>query len=166
LLSINIKMHTITLLLGTNLGEKENNLVAAKIHIETSIGNVFNKSAIYESTPWGFQSNNNFLNQAIQVMSELSPTELLKKCKSIEQKMGRENSDPMIYADRIIDIDILFYDDLVLNSNDLKIPHPRLHERKFALIPLCEIMPGYLHPKLKKTLKSLLDATEMEQSEV
>jgi 2-amino-4-hydroxy-6-hydroxymethyldihydropteridine diphosphokinase len=157
-------MHTITLLLGTNLGEKENNLVAAIILIETSIGRVFKKSAIYESTPWGFQSNNNFLNQAIQVMSELSPAELLKTCKSIEQKMGRENSDPMIYADRIIDIDILFYDDLVLNTNDLTIPHPRLHERKFALIPLCDIMPDYLHPILKKTLKNLLNATEIEQS--
>lgn len=149
-------MHTITILLGTNLGNKKRNLKDAAIYIESSIGSICQRSSMYESVPWGFQSNNNFLNQAIQVKSQLKPNEILKACKSIEQKMGREITDSMVYTDRIIDIDILFYDDLVLNTLELTIPHPKLHERSFVLIALCEIMPEFTHPLLNKSIDNLL----------
>lgn len=140
-------MHTVYLSLGTNLGDKEHNLVSAIKEIERRIGPVRAQSAFLTTEPWGFESENTFLNAAVRVKTELSPNALLRVTQQIERKMGRTQKssvDPqqskVIYHDRIIDIDILLYDDLHINTKKLTIPHPHMHERNFVLIPLKEIL--------------------------
>ena len=140
-------MHTVYLSLGTNLGDKEHNLVSAIKEIERRIGPVRAQSAFLTTEPWGFESENTFLNAAVRVETELSPNELLRVTLQIEREMGRTQKssvDPqqskVIYHDRIIDIDILLYDDLHINTKKLTIPHPHMHERNFVLIPLKEIL--------------------------
>lgn len=140
-------MHTVYLSLGTNLGDKEHNLVSAIKEIERRIGPVRAQSAFLTTEPWGFESENTFLNAAVRVKTELSPNALLRVTQQIERKMGRTQKssvDPqqskVIYHDRIIDIDILLYDDLHINTKKLTIPHPHMHERDFVLIPLKEIL--------------------------
>lgn len=140
-------MHTVYLSLGTNLGDKEHNLVSAIKEIERRIGPVRAQSAFLTTEPWGFESENTFLNAAVRVETELSPNALLRVTQQIERKMGRTQKssvDPqqskVIYHDRIIDIDILLYDDLHINTKKLTIPHPHMHERDFVLIPLKEIL--------------------------
>ena len=141
-------MHTVYLSLGTNLGDKEHNLVSAIKEIERRIGPVRAQSAFLTTEPWGFESENTFLNAAVRVETELSPNELLRVTQQIEREMGRTQKssvDPqqskVIYHDRIIDIDILLYDDLHINTKKLTIPHPHMYERDFVLIPLREILP-------------------------
>ncbi|MBO7581695.1 MAG: 2-amino-4-hydroxy-6-hydroxymethyldihydropteridine diphosphokinase [Bacteroidaceae bacterium] len=140
-------MHTVYLSLGTNLGDKEKNLVSAIKEIEMRIGPVRAQSAFLTTEPWGFESENTFLNAAVRVETELSPNALLRITQQIEREMGRTRKssvDPqqstVIYHDRIIDIDILLYDDLHINTKKLTIPHPHMHERDFVLIPLKEIL--------------------------
>ena len=140
-------MHTVYLSLGTNLGDKEHNLVSAIKEIERRIGPVRAQSAFLTTEPWGFESKNTFLNAAVRVETELSPNELLRVTQQIEREMGRTQKssvDPqqskVIYHDRIIDIDILLYDDLHINTKKLTIPHPHMYERDFVLIPLKEIL--------------------------
>ncbi len=140
-------MHTVYLSLGTNLGDKKHNLVSAIKEIERRIGPVRAQSAFLTTEPWGFESENTFLNAAVRVETELSPNELLRVTQQIEREMGRTQKssvDPqqskVIYHDRIIDIDILLYDDLHINTKKLTIPHPHMHERNFVLIPLKEIL--------------------------
>ena len=140
-------MHTVYLSLGTNLGDKEHNLVSAIKEIERRIGPVRAQSAFLTTEPWGFESENTFLNAAVRVKTELSPNALLRVTQQIERKMGRTQKssvDPqqskVIYHDRIIDIDILLYDDLHINTKKLIIPHPHMYERDFVLIPLKEIL--------------------------
>lgn len=140
-------MHTVYLSLGTNLGDKEHNLVSAIKEIERRIGPVRAQSAFLTTEPWGFESENTFLNAAVRVETELLPNELLRVTQQIEREMGRTQKssvDPqqskVIYHDRIIDIDILLYDDLHINTKKLTIPHPHMHERDFVLIPLKEIL--------------------------
>lgn len=140
-------MHTVYLSLGTNLGDKEHNLVSAIKEIERRIGPVRAQSAFLTTEPWGFKSENTFLNAAVRVETKLSPNALLRVTQQIEQEMGRTQKssvDPqqskVVYHDRIIDIDILLYDDLHINTKKLTIPHPHMHERDFVLIPLKEIL--------------------------
>ena len=140
-------MHTVYLSLGTNLGDKEHNLVSAIKEIERRIGPVRAQSAFLTTEPWGFKSENTFLNAAVRVETKLSPNALLRVTQQIEREMGRTQKssvDPqqskVIYHDRIIDIDILLYDDLHINTKKLTIPHPHMHERNFVLIPLKEIL--------------------------
>ena len=140
-------MHTVYLSLGTNLGDKKHNLVSAIKEIERRIGPVRAQSAFLTTEPWGFESENTFLNAAVRVETELSPNELLRVTQQIEREMGRTQKssvDPqqskVIYHDRIIDIDILLYDDLHINTKKLTIPHPHMYERDFVLIPLKEIL--------------------------
>ena len=148
-------MAKVLISLGTNLGDKSLNLNNAIAHINNSIGLVAQKSSIYETKPWGFESFNNFLNQVIVIQTSLAPIELMKELLQLERAMGRIR-DKAGYQDRLIDIDILFYDDLVINANDVTIPHPKLHLRKFILEPLAEIEPELRHPVLNKTIKQLL----------
>lgn len=148
-------MKKIFLGLGTNLGDREHNLREAIIKIEEHIGKVVNSSSVYETAPWGFDSEDDFLNMVVSVETELSPSEVMKKIVKIESMLGRER-DQDRYSSRIIDIDILFYDDLVLKENGLKIPHRLIHERKFVLVPLCELAPDMIHPMLGKSMKVLL----------
>ena len=135
-------VHTVYLSLGTNLGDKEHNLLSAITEIERRIGPVRAQSAFLFTEPWGFESENTFLNAAVCVETELSPNVLLRTTQQIERDMGRtQKSVNGQYHDRIIDIDILLYDDLHINTKKLTIPHPRMYERDFVLIPLREILP-------------------------
>jgi len=133
-------MPTVYLGLGSNLGNKEGNLKKAIVFLR-DLGKVISVSSFYQSKPWGFESENDFLNAAISIETSLSPFELLAGTQEIEKKMGRTSKSNGSYSDRIIDIDILLYDDLALDTPELKIPHPLLQERDFVLIPLAEIRP-------------------------
>ena len=127
--------------LGTNLGDKRKNIVEAIKNIGELVGDVVRQSALYETEPWGFGSDNRFVNAAVCVDTQLSPRRLLEVTQRIEREMGRTlKSDGGEYHDRIIDIDILLYGDLHIDEPDLKIPHPLMHERDFVMTPLNEIM--------------------------
>lgn len=133
--------HTVFLSLGTNLGDKEHNLTSAINEISRRIGPVRAQSAFIETEPWGFESENTFLNAAVKVETEQSPFELLETTQQIERKLGRKHkSVNNIYHDRLIDIDILLYDDLSISTPTLTIPHPHMHERDFVQIPLKQII--------------------------
>ena len=133
--------HTAYLSLGTNLGDKEHNLLSAISEIERRIGPVRAQSAFLETEPWGFDSQNTFLNAAIRIETKFSPLELLDETQQIERDLGRKHKSVNgQYHDRIIDIDILLYDDLHISTPRLTIPHPHMHERDFVIIPLKEII--------------------------
>jgi 2-amino-4-hydroxy-6-hydroxymethyldihydropteridine diphosphokinase len=148
-------MKTLFLGLGTNLGNRETNLENAIALIDEQIGSVIKTSSVYETPPWGFDAENDFLNMVLCVGTELSPDEIMKKITAIESGMGRERGQDR-YSSRIIDIDILLYDDLVTSGNGIKIPHRLMHERRFVLVPLCEIAPDIVHPVLKQNIMFLL----------
>ncbi|MDE6721292.1 MAG: 2-amino-4-hydroxy-6-hydroxymethyldihydropteridine diphosphokinase [Bacteroidaceae bacterium] len=134
-------MHLVYLSLGTNLGDKEQNLLSAISEIGRRIGPIKAQSAFLVTEPWGFESENTFLNAAVRVETELSPIALLDETQQIERTLGRthKTADGQ-YHDRIIDIDILLYDDLHIATPRLTIPHPHMHKRDFVLIPLHEIL--------------------------
>ncbi len=143
--------------LGTNLGNKDENLNDAVEYIRERVGRINSLSAFYVTEPWGFKSENSFLNAVCSVATDISPIELLYITKEIEKEMGRnKKSVDKIYSDRIIDIDILLYDDLIMQSEELTIPHPIMTERDFVMIPLAEIAPELVHPVLKKKMKEFL----------
>ena len=133
--------HKIYLGLGSNLGDRQGNISRAYAEIEKLIGTIVRQSALYESEPWGFESDNSFINSVICCETTLSPHEVLKKTQSIERELGRtQKSVDGHYHDRTIDIDILLYDDLTVNEPDLKIPHPLMRQRDFVMKPLSEII--------------------------
>ena len=132
--------HTVYLGLGSNLGDKAANITLAVQNIEEQIGHVVRQSALYVSEPWGFESENNFVNAVVRCETSLSPHKLLRATQRIERQMGRmQKSHDGVYHDRIIDIDILLYDDLTIDTPSLKIPHPLMQQRDFVMIPLREI---------------------------
>lgn len=134
-------MPKVYLSLGSNLGNKEENIHKAIKKIEEQIGVVVRQSALIETEPWGFQSDNGFVNAAVCVETSLSPREVLHRTQAIERTLGRNHKSVNgIYHDRIIDIDILLYGDETIDEPDLKIPHPLMKERDFVMIPLEEIM--------------------------
>ena len=141
--------------IGTNLGDKENNLSAAIAGIEEKIGKIVKSSSVYATESWGFKTEDEFLNMVLKVETNLIPSELIRRIQMLEASSGRVRSEKQ-YSSRVIDIDILFYDDLVINEKSLKITHPLLHGRKFVLVPLCEIEAEMIHPVLNKTIASLL----------
>ena len=135
-------MHQVYLGLGTNLGDKEANLKAAIEEIRKRVGEVTSLSAFHASEPWGFQSENSFLNAVCCVSTELSPIDVLHITQEIERELGRlKKSIDGLYSDRLIDIDILLYDDLRIATPELTIPHPLMGQRDFVMIPLREIAP-------------------------
>ena len=139
--------------LGSNIGDRVGYLQqAVKLLTESNLVTVVRSSAFYETEPWGNKDLDWFVNAVIEVKTKLPPRELLNLCKTTEAKMGRTKSLTGKYEARNIDIDILFYGDLIVNEPDLKIPHEHLHERAFALVPLLELIPDYVHPKYKKSL--------------
>lgn len=142
--------------LGTNLGDKAQNLRIAVQKIEERIGKVISLSAFYATAPWGFQSDNGFLNAAAGVATSLSPQEILGETQRIERELGRTcKSVNGCYSDRPIDIDLLLYTDRVLNEENLVVPHPLMTVRRFVMEPLAEIAPDVVHPVLHKTIKGL-----------
>jgi 2-amino-4-hydroxy-6-hydroxymethyldihydropteridine diphosphokinase len=143
--------------LGSNIGDRRQNLTNAIILLSEIVGEVKAISNLYETSPEGFASPNDFLNAAVAIQSDLLPEETLARCKAIEREMGRQPKQSDEYEDRLIDIDILFHGDLVHHSETLHIPHPMAHCRRFVLQPLAEIAPDFLHPELKATVKELLD---------
>ena len=135
-------MHQVYLSLGTNLGDKEANLKAAIEEIRKRVGEITSLSAFHASEPWGFESENSFLNAVCCVHTDLSPMETLRTTQEIERSLGRlKKSTGGNYSDRVIDIDILLYDDLHIDTPELTIPHPLMWQRDFVMIPLREIAP-------------------------
>ena len=135
-------IHTVYLGLGSNIGNRKRMIAQAIENINKQVGVVVRQSALYETKPWGFESPNDFINAAICCETELAPRALMRKLQSIEQQMGRVGKTiGEQYQDRVIDIDILLYDDIKVNEPDLKIPHPYMREREFVTIPLKEILP-------------------------
>lgn len=149
-------MATVYLGLGTNLGDKAANLYAAVERIQERIGKVTSLSSFYETAPWGFTSEHSFLNAAAAVETTLSPMEILRATQAIERELGRlKKSSGGVYSDRLIDIDLLLYDNLILQTPDLQLPHPLMTERDFVMTPLTEIAGEVVHPVFKKKLHEL-----------
>ena len=146
------------ILLGSNMGDKLALLNNAIEMIECRCGKVIKKSSIYESEPWGFICDENFVNQAICIETELSAHDLLKELLNIESELGRVRNENQIgYASRPIDLDVIYYGDMINEEEFLTLPHPRLHQRNFVLMPLCEIAPDFVHPVFKVSNKVLLE---------
>lgn len=143
------------LLLGGNIGNRKAYLQFAKFHIRKRIGNILSESSIYETAAWGGIANKAFYNQVIIVDTPFSPIELLNQNLAIEKMAGRIRYKK--WDNRTLDIDILFYENQIIEKKDLIIPHPAIQNRLFTLIPLCELNCAYIHPKLGKKIKDLLD---------
>ena len=152
-------MKIVFLGIGTNLGNREFNLEQAITRIEEFIGPVLMTSSIYETEPWGFQAEEKFLNLVVKAETKLTPSGLLGRILMIESLLGRVRG-PDRYSSRLIDIDILLYEEIIIDQESLKIPHPLLQERRFVLVPLCEIASEMIHPVLKKSYAELLKICE------
>ena len=150
-------MRKVFLSLGSNLGNRTENLSQAELKIAEYIGPVNTLSSVYETEPWGFVSDSDFLNLVLCAETDLSPSGLLGRILMIESRMGRIRGETQ-YKSRNIDIDILLYDNDIVDEPVLKIPHPRMHERRFVMVPIVEIAPDMVHPVLKKSMKELLES--------
>ena len=148
-----MKEHIVYLALGTNLGDRPGNLKQAIASLTPQL-DVKAKSQVYETPPWGFEDQPKFLNQVLKVETYLEPQPLLKHLKRLEIALGRKAS--FRNGPRLIDIDILLYDDLVLDIPGLCIPHPHMHERAFVLLPLMDIAPDLVHPVTKKSVREMV----------
>ncbi len=151
-------MATIFLLLGSNMGDSVQLLAEAKMQLELQVGKLLQASALYQTAAWGNTEQSDFINQVIKMETTLDPQKLLGTILAIEKEMGRLRE--VKWGPRTIDIDILYYDQEVINLPELKIPHPNLHQRAFTLVPLCEIEPLWLHPVLHRTNRQLLMAID------
>jgi 2-amino-4-hydroxy-6-hydroxymethyldihydropteridine diphosphokinase len=149
-------MKKVFLGLGTNMGNRAENLSKAVKSIEIEIGRVLKASSVYETEPWGFHSEEQFLNMVVGVETELTPSALMTKILFIETLLGRERGKKQ-YVSRVIDIDILLYEDQIIQEKNLIIPHPLMHERRFVLEPLFEIETDLVHPVFGKSIKELLN---------
>jgi 2-amino-4-hydroxy-6-hydroxymethyldihydropteridine diphosphokinase len=150
-------MNLAYLLIGGNLGDRIQNLTIARSHVEKEIGNIIKSSSIYETASWGIMAQPDFLNQVILVETKFSPEKIMELVLYIENNMGRVRTHKN--ASRVIDIDILFFNDAIINHEGLIIPHPEIRNRKFALIPMNEIAPRYIHPVFKIRIKNLLSTS-------
>ncbi len=152
----NVFMSDIYLSIGGNLGDRIKNIGLCQQAIAEKIGHIIGFSAVYETEPWGFEHKRNFFNQALHVQSDLSPEQVLQQCLSIEKSLGRIRQESVQkYSGRTIDIDILFYDDLIIENSRLKVPHPEFKNRLFVLVPLNDIAPDLVDPLSGKRIKTL-----------
>ena len=154
--TVNCQLSTVFIGLGTNTGDKQNNLITATALLAERVGEILALSSMYETEPWGFESDNTFLNAVLVQKTSLTPSELLNVTRLIEIEMGRIEKSNGSYQDRIIDIDILMYDDIIMQTSRLTIPHPLMHKRLFVMQPLAEVAPEMIHPVLHKTIQELL----------
>jgi 2-amino-4-hydroxy-6-hydroxymethyldihydropteridine diphosphokinase len=148
-------MPKLVLLLGSNIGDRKHNLQAAVEELEKKTGQLKLKSSLYKTQAWGNTQQDDFYNLALLLETKKEPLNVLEDCIAIEKTLGRMRTE-ITWQPRTIDIDILFYDDQVINKPDLKVPHPQLALRKFALAPLAEILPGLMHPVYHKSMMQLL----------
>lgn len=152
-----MKNSELFLSVGTNLGNRQLNIDTALNLLGQRIGTVLMKSSIFETEPWGFTSDNMFYNIAVKIETELQVSQILFETKLIEKEMGRKSKSVCEhYCDRIIDLDLIFFDNMVTNTQELCLPHPKMTERLFVLQPMAEIAPNMTHPVLHKTIKQLL----------
>lgn len=149
-------MHNIFLSLGSNVGDRKENLQHAKRLLQEKTGTITLSSSVYETEPWGFVHNKYFYNQVICLRTKLDAFRLLKEIKHTETALGRKDTTNQ-YAARIIDIDILFYDDLIIETEALQLPHPLIAQRLFVLVPFEEIAPFFIHPVHNITIRQLLE---------
>lgn len=147
-------MNIAYLLTGSNQQQPAKQLASAKNKIAECCGKIVSASAVYETQAWGIEEQPSFLNQALQIETELSAPVLLSTLLQIEKEMGRTRTNK--YGPRIIDIDILFFNDSIIHTGSLEIPHPFFQQRRFALVPMNEIAPNYVHPELRQTVSTLL----------
>lgn len=149
--------------LGSNQGESIKILESAYTQIEEKVGEVIQKSSFYETQPWGFDADTNFVNSLIEVRTKLNASETLEKLQEIELNLGRIRSKKEGYESRTIDLDIITFNNDVFLTKNIEIPHPRMHLRAFVLIPLKEINPKWCHPVTNKGIEELLAALEEAQ---
>jgi len=147
-------MNTAHLLIGGNEGNRKLELRQALANIEKSCGRILQQSSVYETAPWGNHDQPNFLNLAISLQTNLKPRELMQEILRIEESMGRKRLEK--YGPRTIDIDILFFNECIIDEPGLRIPHPEIPNRRFALVPLDEIASGLIHPLFHKSIHELL----------
>jgi len=145
----------IYILLGSNLGNREHNLRLAHEKIAANVGRILAQSSIYNSEAWGITQQPQYLNQVVEVISRNDPQQVLRKLLDIEVALGRERHEK--WGPRIIDLDILFFNDRVIQTPNLIVPHPGIPLRRFTLVPLCEIAPNFSHPLLDKNCQQLLN---------
>lgn len=145
--------HIVYLAFGSNVGDRLNNLKMAAANLAPQM-NLKAKSPVYETPPWGYENQSPFLNQVVKAETYMDAPALLRHLKRLERALGREPT--FVNGPRVIDVDILFYDDAVIKTPPLVIPHPRLHERPFVLVPLADIAPDFMHPVLNLSVRDLL----------
>ena len=147
-------MNRVYIQIGSNLGDREGYLKQSRLMLVDEIGLIIKKSSIYESSPWGVENQGSFLNQVLLLETDVKPFDLLDIILNIEKEMGRVRTEK--WGERIIDIDILFYNNEIIETNSLCIPHPYISKRRFVLTPLQEIGKNFIHPILQKTINELL----------
>ncbi len=150
-------MNNAFLILGGNLGERRKNLAEATALLAKAGATIKRRSSIYETEPWGAKDQPNYYNQVVEILTNEDAPELMQSVLNIEQKMGRVRAEK--YGARTIDIDILFFNNEIINSGHLTVPHPRLHERRFVLEPMNEIAPELVHPVLNQSISEILAHT-------
>jgi 2-amino-4-hydroxy-6-hydroxymethyldihydropteridine diphosphokinase len=149
-------MHQVFLSIGGNLGNKRANFDKVYTHIQNELGCIVLRSSVYETAPWGFDSEDPFWNQILVIETHLNPSEIIERIAKIDAVFGRKRISEG-YSSREMDVDILYYDSEIINAENLTIPHPMLYKRLFVLVPLAEIAPDFVHPVLKLTSIEMLN---------
>ena len=152
---------SVYVLLGSNLGDREHLVNQACRMIGERCGEIVAKSRMYESEPWGFKSEHWFLNRVVEIITPLLPDNLMLTLLAIEEELGRDRSNSHEgYVSRPMDLDILYYGNQIIDSRLVTVPHPRLHQRRFTLLPLCDIAPDFVHPTMRMTNRQLLETCD------